>query len=103
MLLQRLELPNLRSSVQATIPLPLGTTLFEGDIGAGKSTLLYAIEFALFGPSKALSYDFLLRKGATKASVALSFVVGGESYEVRRAIVVRDGKVSPDKKGTCAL
>ncbi len=100
MILRQLRLRNIRSHLDTTVPFPLGTTLFEGDIGAGKSTILYAIEFALFGPSKAFPYSFLIRHGATSASVALTFLVEGIEYEVHRGMKVKEGKVSPDKAHT---
>ncbi|HZW84541.1 MAG TPA: AAA family ATPase, partial [Nitrososphaerales archaeon] len=52
MLVTRIALKNIRSysdGEEASIDLPEGVVLLEGDIGSGKSTLLYALEFALFG------------------------------------------------------
>jgi exonuclease SbcC len=100
MLLKVLHLEKIRSYANAKpIHFPLGTTLFEGDIGSGKSTILYAIEFALFGLGE-FRGNFLLRNGATKGSVTLTFEQDGNEYEVQRTLVKKGKGV---QQGECYL
>jgi DNA repair protein SbcC/Rad50 len=85
MLLKQLKLQNIRSYVDQTINFSEGSTLLSGDIGSGKSTVLLAIEFALFGTSRPeLPGEMLLRKGATQASVELTFVLNNQEIIIRR-------------------
>ena len=63
MILESIELKNIRSYEQEQIKFPKGITLFEGDMGSGKSTILMAIEFALFGTGSQKG-DTLLSKKA---------------------------------------
>jgi exonuclease SbcC len=90
MILKSLKLENIRSYTEQTVELPLGTTLFEGDIGSGKSTILLAIEFALFGLGSEKGAG-LLRLGEKRGSVTLRFEVEGEEYEIYRCLE-RKGK-----------
>ena len=85
MILKTLKLENIRSYAEQTVSFPEGTTLFEGDIGSGKSTILMAIEFALFGLGSEKG-GALLKAGARKGSVSLSFEVEGKKYEVCRSL-----------------
>ncbi len=85
MILKTLKLENIRSYEEQSISFPVGTTLFEGDIGSGKSTILMAIEFALFGLGSEKG-GALLKVGAKKGSVKLSFEVEGKEYEVCRSL-----------------
>ncbi len=85
MLLQQLRLQNIRSYLDETIEFPEGTTLLSGDIGSGKSTILLAIEFALFGSSRPeLPAESLLRKGAAKGMVELTFIINQQKITVQR-------------------
>lgn len=85
MLLQQLRLQNIRSYLDETITFPAGTTLLSGDIGSGKSTILLAIEFALFGSSRPeLPAESLLRKGAAKGMVELSFTINNQKITIQR-------------------
>ncbi len=85
MLLRQLHLQNIRSYLDQTITFPEGSTLLSGDIGSGKSTILLAIEFALFGTSRPdLPAESLLRKGAAKGSVELTFHLQGQEIIIKR-------------------
>ncbi len=87
MLLTGIALRNIRSygDAETSIELRPGLTLFEGDIGSGKSTILTAVEFGLFGLGD-LEAKHLLRHGAKKGSVRVTFEVGGRSYVVSRTL-----------------
>ncbi len=87
MLLQQLHLQNIRSYLDETIDFPEGTTLLSGDIGSGKSTILLAIEFALFGSSRPeLPAESLLRKGAAKGTVELTFSINNQKVTIHRVL-----------------
>ncbi len=87
MLLTGIALRNIRSygDAETSIELRPGLTLFEGDIGSGKSTILTAVEFGLFGLGD-LEAKHLLRHGAKKGSVRVTFEVGGRRYVVSRTL-----------------
>jgi len=85
MILESIELENIRSYDEQKIEFPRGITLFEGDIGSGKSTILMAIEFAFFGTGSQKG-DSLLSKKTKNGSVKLRFEVDGEKYEVYREL-----------------
>ena len=83
MILESIELKNIRSYDDQKIEFPKGITLFEGDIGSGKSSILMAVEFALFGTGSQKG-DTLLSKKAKDGSVILCFQVDGINYEAKR-------------------
>ena len=97
MILERLDLENIRSWKSSSITFPGGITLFEGEIGSGKSSLLMGIEFALFGFGKPES---LLSKKAHVGSATLFFSVDGKRYEVRRVLERKKDKVGQNSKGS---
>ena len=86
MIIKKLRLENIRSYKEQIIEIPLGKTLFEGDIGSGKSTILMAIEFALFGLGSERGGS-LLKAGENEGSVSLIFEADGKEYTVQRRIV----------------
>ncbi|HII69526.1 TPA: AAA family ATPase [Candidatus Woesearchaeota archaeon] len=91
MILRSLTLENIRSYQKQAIEFPAGSILLAGDIGAGKSTILLAIEFALFGATRAeLPASLLLRHGEKEGTAELSFSVPGKEVTVRRSL--RKGK-----------
>ncbi|HLF26654.1 MAG TPA: SMC family ATPase [Anaerolineae bacterium] len=55
-----------------------------GDNGAGKSALLDAITWAFWGRARSKRDDELVRQGATEMSVALTFELSGNVYQVLR-------------------
>lgn len=101
MLLNSIELKNIRSYNHEKVEFPRGITLFEGDIGSGKSTVLMAIEFALFGLGSQKS-DSLLSKKETEGYVILNFEVEGKSYEIKRKLKRKGDSISQESK-SCHL
>jgi exonuclease SbcC len=85
--LKGLRLSNIRSygSGETSVELRPGLTLFEGDIGSGKSTILAAIEFGLFGLGD-VEAKHLLRHGAKRGKVEVTFEAGGREYTVSRTL-----------------
>ena len=97
MILEQVEISNVRSIKKLRLEFPRTTMLFFGDIGSGKSSVLKAVEFALFGILKSadLSGDSILRRGENKGFVELSFLLDGDHYKIRRGLSrSKDGKVS---------
>ncbi|MGC8635462.1 MAG: AAA family ATPase [Thermoprotei archaeon] len=83
MIIESLEMENIRSHRSTSVRFEEGVTLIEGDVGSGKSSMLKAIQFALFGsgdPSSLLSY------GKDEGKVTLSFRVAGRRYVVTRSL-----------------
>jgi len=97
MILNSIELENIRSYEKEKIDFPRGITLFEGDIGSGKSTVLMGIEFALFGLGSQKP-ESLLSKKASEGSVILEFEVDGKQYTVKRKLRRKGDSVSQDAK-----
>ncbi|MHA2392000.1 MAG: AAA family ATPase [Promethearchaeota archaeon] len=97
MILESIEITNIRSIRSEKIEFPASTMLFFGDVGSGKSSVLKSIEFALFGTliHGDLSGDSLLRRGRTKGSVSLTFSIEDKKYSIKRSLSRdRKGKVS---------
>ncbi|HEX5458220.1 MAG TPA: AAA family ATPase, partial [Candidatus Nitrosotalea sp.] len=99
MIINSIELQNIRSYDNEKIEFPRGITLFEGDIGSGKSTILMGIEFALFGLGSQKP-ESLLSKKASDGSVILNFESGGQKCEVKRTLKRKGDTVSQDPKHT---
>ena len=74
MILESIELENIRSYQKEKIEFPKGITLFEGGMGSGKSSILMGIEFALFGTGSQKG-DSLLSKNSKDGSITLCFSV----------------------------
>ncbi len=86
MKIKQLKLHNIRSYTDCTIKFEDGTTLLAGDVGAGKSSMLLAIEFALFGITKYLDGNALLRNGSNSGYVEMDFDVEGKDVSVKRSL-----------------
>ncbi|MFX1313085.1 MAG: AAA family ATPase [Promethearchaeota archaeon] len=100
MILDSIEIKNIRSIKNELIEFPQSTMLFFGDVGSGKSSVLKSIEFALFGilVHGDLSGVSLLRRGKSKALVKLTFSINGKKYSIQRELSKnRKGKVSQNK------
>jgi exonuclease SbcC len=95
-IIKSLTLENIRSyKDETTIQFPTGTLLFEGDIASGKSTMLYAIEFALFGLGD-MKASSLLRNGARRGDVKLTFEIDGKEYQVHRGLAKKGKTVQQE-------
>ena len=101
MILNSIELKNIRSYGHEKIEFPRGITLFEGDMGAGKSTVLMAVEFVLFGLGSQKS-ESLLSKKEIEGYVILNFEVDGKQYEIKRKLVRKGDSVTQESK-SCHL
>jgi len=97
MILESIELENIRSYQKQKIEFPKGITLFEGDIGSGKSSILMGIEFALFGTGSQKG-DSLLSKNSKDGSITLCFSVDGTDYEIRRGLKRTPTSVNQNSK-----
>ncbi len=98
MILDSLNLQNIRSHKDTTITFHENITLFSGDIGSGKSTILMGIEFALFGLGS-FKAESLLSRREPSGEVVLKFHMGTDQYEIgRRLVRDRNQKVTQDSK-----
>ena len=100
MILDSIEIKNIRSIRSEKIEFPQSTMLFFGDVGSGKSSVLKSIEFALFGTlvHGDLSGVSLLRRGKSNALVKLMFSIDGKKYSIQRGLSKnRKGKVSQNQ------
>jgi exonuclease SbcC len=89
MLIQRLELENIKSYRNAAFDFKEGVHFISGENGSGKTTLIEAIGFALFdvAPSK---YDYFVRQGARRGTVRVRFLADdGREYLVERRCSTR--------------
>lgn len=90
MKLVRLEMKNFRQHVDTAIDFQDGVTGIIGPNGSGKTTILEAISWALYGAPAVRGNNDTIRsraaEGGTKASVTLSFELGGSIYRVFRQI-----------------
>ena len=90
MKLIRLELENFRQHLSTAIDFADGVTGIIGTNGSGKTTILEGIAWALYGsPALRGTNDSVRSKaapGGAKATVSLSFDLGGAQYRVTRAL-----------------
>ncbi len=91
MLIQSLELENIKSYEHARIDFSEGVNAIVGHNGAGKSTVLEAIGYALFGELGYRIQDFV-REGAKSGRVAATFLSDHDERSYR--VVRRLGSVS---------
>lgn len=100
MILESIEIKNIRSIQNVALEFPSSTMLFFGDVGSGKSSVLKSIEFALFGTliHGDLGGDSLLRRGKKTASVKLTFSIDGKKYTIQRSLVKGKNKKISQKE-----
>lgn len=92
MILKELRLENFRSYEKASVEFSPDQNYFFGKNWQGKSSIMDAIGFAFFGktifPSRiagsAVKVDNIVREGAKKGSVDLTFEHGGKEYNLVR-------------------
>jgi DNA repair protein SbcC/Rad50 len=95
MIINSVQLKNIRSYSEAKINFPTGSVLLAGDIGSGKSTILLAIEFALFGLLRgAVDGSALLRHGKNSGEVVLDFSIDGKNAKVCRNLKRNSGGIT---------
>jgi len=86
----KLELTNFRQHLSSAIDFTDGVTGIIGPNGAGKTTILEGIAWALYGsPALRGNNDSVRSKaaaGGSKASVSLTFDLGGSQYRVGRVL-----------------
>lgn len=97
MIINKVKLHNIRSYVDCDVAFNEGDTLLAGDIGSGKSSILLAIDFALFGITKSLNGDALLRNGADSGYVELDFSIADKNARVRRSLVKNKNGISQEE------
>lgn len=84
MLIQRVELRNVKSYVQETIEFKEGINGISGENGHGKTTILEAIGFALFDYLPYSASDFL-RRGEKSGLVGVDVIANdGKPYRITR-------------------
>lgn len=106
MILMNLKIDNFRSYKQANIAFSREQNYFFGRNWQGKSSIMDAIGFALFGKGifplriagSAVKADNLVREGAEKGSVDLSFEHRGREYNIVRECPGNSVELSCDGK-----
>ncbi len=95
MMINFVELENIRSYEKAKVSFPEGSVLLWGDIGSGKSTLLYSIDYALFGSSN-VDVRGLIRKGKRYGKIKVGFEIENKKIIVERTITLIGDKIKND-------
>lgn len=103
MKLVRVEMTNFRQHLATTIDFADGVTGIIGPNGAGKTTILEAIAWALYGSPALRGNNDTVRStaapGRSRASVALTFELGGSNYKVSRSLDGSGGQASLEVGG----
>lgn len=88
MIINKIELNNIRSYSHAVIEFKRGINVIVGNTGSGKSSILMGIEYALFGKIGEGQNEgrLLLRRGCSGGSVSLGFTENGEEISVVRGL-----------------
>ncbi|MEM4318331.1 MAG: AAA family ATPase [Candidatus Pacearchaeota archaeon] len=90
MIIESIELCNIRSHKNTLINFQPSSVLLSGDIGSGKSTILLALEFGLFGFQRGeLEGRNLLRHGCNEGYVKVNFRIGKKKVSIGRVISKR--------------
>ncbi len=96
MKIEIVQLENIRSHVESTVPFTRGFNCLVGGLGCGKSSVLYAVDFALFGEPLGRSFEYLLREGANSAKVTVQFSQNGRTYKLIRGLKRRGKGIGQD-------
>jgi len=84
MIIEKIHLENFKSHQDTLVEFSTGVTTLMGPNGAGKSSIFEAVSFALFKQYTSKKIEQLIRTGAKKMAVEVTFTVGGRTYQVRR-------------------
>ncbi len=94
MIINSVQLENIRSYKKESVRFDKKSILLKGDIGSGKSTILHAIEFALFGILRTeLSGNSLLRHSSNEGKVVLDFSIDNNNIVIERTLKRSKDKV----------
>jgi len=96
MRIEIVQLENIRSHAESTVPFARGFNCLVGGLGCGKSSILYSIDFALFGDPIGRSFDYLLREGVNQGRVKVQFAHNGKTYTILRGLRRRGKGISQD-------
>ncbi|MEM4704166.1 MAG: SMC family ATPase [Candidatus Bathyarchaeia archaeon] len=96
MRIEIVQLENIRSHIESTVPFARGFNCLVGGLGCGKSSILYSIDFALFGEPLGRTYEYLLREGAESGKVTVQFSQNGKSYKITRGLKRHGKGISQD-------
>jgi len=96
MRIEIVQLENVRSHTESTVPFVRGFNCLVGGLGCGKSSILYSIDFALFGDPVGRSFEYLLREGSNHGKVTVQFVQNGKSYKISRGLKRRGKGIGQD-------
>lgn len=92
MAIKNIKLVDFKSYAEQQVELPMGRIMILGQNGAGKTTLLQAIHFGLFGKSDRKNIE-LIRQGAKKATVEVSFSTQKGDYTIERSLIMERNNV----------
>jgi exonuclease SbcC len=80
-------LRDFKSHETSDIAFNSGLNIFLGEVGAGKTSIFEAVSFALFGRyAGSITQSGLIRRGAEKAEVSLTFTTRSGLYRIDRTI-----------------
>jgi len=99
LIIEKVEIENIRSYERCEIDLSKGITTLTGRTGAGKSTILMAIEYALFG-SEGLNNSAILRRGTKLGKISLTFKEGNDTYNIIRTLKRQGKTITAEPSGS---
>ena len=86
-MIERVILKDFKSHEASDIAFNSGLNIFLGEVGAGKTSIFEAVSFALFGRyAGSTNQGGLIRRGAEKAEVSLTFTTRDGRYRIDRTI-----------------
>ncbi len=86
-MIERLILKGFKSHEDSNIEFNQGLNIFLGEVGAGKTSIFEAVSFALFGRyAGSINQSGLIRRGAEKAEISLTFSTHSGKYRIDRTI-----------------
>ncbi|MCW4038184.1 MAG: SMC family ATPase [Candidatus Bathyarchaeota archaeon] len=86
-MIERVILKDFKSHEVSDVAFNSGLNIFLGEVGAGKTSIFEAVSFALFGRyAGSTNQGGLIRRGAEKAEVSLTFTTTTGRYRIDRTI-----------------